>query len=112
MTGLSSAMVAFRADQPGEFAAHVLARVEPPDHASEIVARRPAELAARPLVRVDAVERREHRPAAARIFGRVGRNALAQDARRVDPQPGEILRQERGRRADDVPAEPDRRRCL
>ena len=82
------------------------------NHGLKIPLRPPAKFPARQRIVVDAIDAREHSPAALSIFAFPTRRAKADDSGRVDAEACAILGQERRRRADDVFAEADSRRAL
>ena len=100
------------ADQPRHRPAQVAGFLQPRDHRRKIPPRPPAELAARQRVVVDAVDRGGHAPAAAGVFVLPSPCPLGGDRGGVRAQPGRVVAPERGRRADHIEAEADRRRAF
>src|SRR5436189_76877 len=72
-------MVPLCADVPGQTAAGIVTRAQAGDNSAEIMPRLPAKLVAGPVVDVDPVDGRGHRPAPPRIFRLIVRNALPHD---------------------------------
>src|SRR6266568_1596553 len=70
-------MVTLCADFPSQTAARIITRAQAGDNGAEVMPRLPAKLAAGPVVDVDPVDGRGHRPAPLRIFRLIVRNAPA-----------------------------------
>src|SRR5688572_9647043 len=105
-------MVSLRSDGLRKCAARIVAGAESIDDVLEIVLRPPTQLATRAFVDVDAIDARQHAPAALGVLGFELRNVSSHDARCVRAQLCQIVARERCRRADDVLTETGRRRAL
>ena len=79
-------VITLAADLAREWTADLLASAQPRDQRAEIMAWLPAEFGARPVVDVDAIDARQHRPAAPCKFGPVVRHVTADHKRGVVAQ--------------------------
>jgi hypothetical protein len=68
-------MVSLRANQARQWAFHVFVAAQVTDEATEIPLRLPAKFTTSPFVDIDAIDAREHLPAAARVRRLVIRDA-------------------------------------
>src|SRR3546814_20329330 len=97
--------VALGSDGPREGAARVLPGSQALDGPGEVVSRPPTQLLARPGVHVDAVDGREHAPAASGVDTLVLRHEAPHPGRRVASQGRQVAAPERGGGADQLAAQ-------
>src|SRR5439155_19460852 len=105
-------VITLAADLARERTANVVGGLQPRDQCAEIMTRLPAEFGARPVVDVNAIDARNHRPAAPRIHGFIVRHVTADDPWRVVAQFRRVVAQEWRGGADDVFREPGRWRTM
>ena len=105
-------MVALCSDRQCEGTAWVHAGTEAFERVAEVVLRLPSQVLARGSIDVDAIDTRQHRPAAfgVQLF-ELGKQT-SHDARCVGSQISEVVEAEGGRGADDVTTEADRTSAL
>jgi hypothetical protein len=90
----------------------VFAGSQSPEYVLEVVTRSPLQFRSRAFVHIDPIDGREHPPISPRVLVFVTGCAARDDARCIGAQLCRNLSRERGRRADDVSGETDRRRVL